>query len=75
MGKSAHKNIKKEETNANFDAGYQEEKREIMQFANFSKGSDIFTKLGNKTPEGSFIFGPLQVLNSFILMVIVSWFN
>ena len=60
MGKSTHKKIKKEDINVTFKdvAGCQEAKREIMEFVDFLKDSERFTKLGAKIPKGALLCGP-----------------
>jgi AFG3 family protein len=60
IGKSPAKKIKKEDINVNFSdvAGCDEAKREIMEFVDFLKDSERFTKLGAKIPKGALLCGP-----------------
>merc|ERR1712176_1288054 len=60
VGKSNAKKIKKEDINVTFKdvAGCQEAKREIMEFVDFLKDSERFTKLGAKIPKGALLCGP-----------------
>jgi AFG3 family protein len=60
MGKSTAKKIAKEDVKVNFShvAGCDEAKKEIMEFVDFLKDSDRFTKLGAKIPKGALLCGP-----------------
>jgi hypothetical protein len=60
IGKSTHKKISKEDVSVNFGnvAGCDEAKKEIMEFVDFLKDSDRFTKLGAKIPKGALLCGP-----------------
>jgi AFG3 family protein len=60
IGKSTHKKINKEEVTIRFGdvAGCEEAKKEIMEFVDFLKDSDRFTKLGAKIPKGALLCGP-----------------
>lgn len=60
IGKSTAKKIAKEDVKVNFNdvAGCQEAKKEIMEFVDFLKDSDRFTRLGAKIPKGALLCGP-----------------
>jgi AFG3 family protein len=60
IGKSTAKKINKEDVTVNFAsvAGCDEAKKEIMEFVDFLKDSDRFTKLGAKIPKGALLCGP-----------------
>jgi hypothetical protein len=60
IGKSTHKKINKEDVAVRFSdvAGCDEAKKEIMEFVDFLKDSDRFTKLGAKIPKGALLCGP-----------------
>jgi len=60
IGKSPAKKIKKEDINVTFAdvAGCDEAKKEIMEFVDFLKDSERFTKLGAKIPKGALLCGP-----------------
>ena len=60
IGRSTAKKIKKEDINVTFDdvAGCQQAKMEIMEFVDFLKDSERFTKLGAKIPKGALLCGP-----------------
>jgi AFG3 family protein len=60
IGKSNARRIKPEDVKVNFSdvAGCDEAKREIMEFVDFLKDSDRFTKLGAKIPKGALLCGP-----------------
>ena len=60
IGKSTAKKISKEDVKVNFKdvAGCEEAKREIMEFVDFLKDSERFTKLGAKIPKGALLCGP-----------------
>jgi len=60
IGKSTAKKIAKEDVNVNFSnvAGCDEAKKEIMEFVDFLKEPDRFTKLGAKIPKGALLCGP-----------------
>jgi AFG3 family protein len=60
MGKSTAKKIKPEDVKINFShvAGCDEAKKEIMEFVDFLKDSERFTKLGAKIPKGALLCGP-----------------
>jgi len=60
IGKSPAKKIKKEDIKITFAdvAGCDEAKKEIMEFVDFLKDSERFTKLGAKIPKGALLCGP-----------------
>ena len=60
IGKSTAKKIAKEDVKVNFGhvAGCEEAKKEIMEFVDFLKDSERFTKLGAKIPKGALLCGP-----------------
>jgi AFG3 family protein len=60
VGKSTAKKICKEDIKVNFAdvAGCEEAKREIMEFVDFLKDSERFTRLGAKIPKGALLCGP-----------------
>jgi len=60
VGKSNAKKIAKEDVNVDFSdvAGCEEAKREIMEFVDFLKEPEQFTKLGAKIPKGALLHGP-----------------
>lgn len=60
IGKSNAKRITKEDVNINFSdvAGCQSAKQEVMEFVDFLKDSDRFTKLGARIPKGALLCGP-----------------
>ncbi|KAG7364455.1 ATP-dependent metalloprotease FtsH [Nitzschia inconspicua] len=60
IGKSTHKKIKPEDVKVDFShvAGCQEAKKEIIEFVEFLKSPDQFTKLGAKIPKGALLCGP-----------------
>lgn len=60
IGKSNAKKIAKEDVNVNFSnvAGCEEAKKEIMEFVDFLKEPERFTKLGAKIPKGALLCGP-----------------
>ena len=60
IGKSTHKKIKPEDVKVNFSnvAGCQEAKKEIIEFVDFLKSPEQFTKLGAKIPKGALLCGP-----------------
>ena len=60
IGKSTAKKIAKEDVKVNFGdvAGCDEAKKEIMEFVDFLKDSERFTKLGAKIPKGALLCGP-----------------
>ena len=60
IGKSTAKKIAKEDVKVNFGdvAGCAEAKKEIMEFVDFLKDSERFTKLGAKIPKGAILCGP-----------------
>lgn len=60
IGKSTAKKIAKEDVNVNFSnvAGCDEAKKEIMEFVDFLKEPERFTKLGAKIPKGALLCGP-----------------
>jgi len=60
IGKSTAKKISKEDVKVNFShvAGCDEAKKEIMEFVDFLKDSERFTKLGAKIPKGALLCGP-----------------
>jgi AFG3 family protein len=60
IGKSTAQKISKEDVKINFSdvAGCDEAKKEIMEFVDFLKDSERFTKLGAKIPKGALLCGP-----------------
>lgn len=60
IGKSTAKKVAKEDVNVDFSsvAGCDEAKKEIMEFVDFLKEPDRFTKLGAKIPKGALLCGP-----------------
>jgi AFG3 family protein len=60
VGKSPAKKIAPEDVNVSFKdvAGCQQAKMEIMEFVDFLKNSERFTKLGAKIPKGALLCGP-----------------
>ncbi|GKY93001.1 AFG3-like protein 2 [Mayamaea pseudoterrestris] len=60
IGKSTHKKIASEDVSINFGnvAGCEEAKKEVMEFVDFLKDSERFTKLGAKIPKGALLCGP-----------------
>jgi AFG3 family protein len=60
IGKSTAKRIAKEDVSVDFShvAGCDQAKREIMEFVDFLKDSERFTKLGAKIPKGALLCGP-----------------
>ncbi len=60
IGKSPARKIKKEDIKVTFAdvAGCDEAKKEIMEFVDFLKESERFTKLGAKIPKGALLCGP-----------------
>jgi hypothetical protein len=60
IGKSTHKKVNKEDVTVRFSdvAGCEEAKKEIMEFVDFLKDADRFTKLGAKIPKGALLCGP-----------------
>ena len=60
IGRSPAKKIKSEDVSINFShvAGCQQAKEEIMEFVDFLKDSQRFTKLGAKIPKGALLCGP-----------------
>jgi AFG3 family protein len=60
IGKSTHKKIKPEDVKINFSdvAGCEEAKKEIIEFVDFLKSPEQFTKLGAKIPKGALLCGP-----------------
>jgi AFG3 family protein len=60
IGKSTAKKIVPEDVKINFSnvAGCDEAKKEIMEFVDFLKEPEIFTKLGAKIPKGALLCGP-----------------
>jgi AFG3 family protein len=60
VGKSTAKKISPDEVNVSFKdvAGCQQAKMEIMEFVDFLKNSERFTKLGAKIPKGALLCGP-----------------
>jgi len=60
IGRSTAKKIKKEDIHVTFNdvAGCQQAKMEIMEFVDFLKDSERFTKLGAKIPKGALLCGP-----------------
>jgi len=60
IGKSTHKKIKPEDVKVDFSnvAGCEEAKKEIIEFVDFLKSPEQFTKLGAKIPKGALLCGP-----------------
>lgn len=60
IGRSTAKKITKEDVSVDFSsvAGCDEAKKEIMEFVDFLKKPDRFTKLGAKIPKGALLCGP-----------------
>ena len=60
IGQSKAKKIKKEDVNVTYAdvAGCDEAKKEVMEFVEFLKEPDRFTKLGAKIPKGALLCGP-----------------
>jgi ATP-dependent Zn protease len=60
IGKSTAKKISKEDINVTFAdvAGCDEAKKEIVEFVDFLKDAERFTKLGAKIPKGALLCGP-----------------
>mmetsp|Transcript_22113 Transcript_22113/g.51985 ORF Transcript_22113/g.51985 Transcript_22113/m.51985 type:complete len:562 (+) Transcript_22113:1273-2958(+) len=60
IGKSTAKKIKPEDVQVDFSnvAGCDEAKKEIIEFVEFLKSPDQFTKLGAKIPKGALLCGP-----------------
>jgi AFG3 family protein len=60
IGRSTARKIKKEDVNVTFAdvAGCEQAKLEVMEFVDFLKDSDRFTKLGAKIPKGALLCGP-----------------
>lgn len=60
IGKSTAKKINKEDVNVSFKdvAGCDEAKKEIMEFVDFLKDAEPFTRLGAKIPKGALLCGP-----------------
>mmetsp|Transcript_22481 Transcript_22481/g.64647 ORF Transcript_22481/g.64647 Transcript_22481/m.64647 type:complete len:849 (+) Transcript_22481:138-2684(+) len=60
IGKSNAKKISKEDVQVDFSnvAGCEEAKKEIMEFVDFLKEPEQFTKLGAKIPKGALLCGP-----------------
>ena len=60
IGQNKAKQIKKEDVNVTYAdvAGCDEAKREVMEFVEFLKEPDRFTKLGAKIPKGALLCGP-----------------
>lgn len=60
VGKSTATKIKKEDIKITFKdvAGVDEAKKEIMEFVDFLRQPDKFTKLGAKIPKGALLVGP-----------------
>jgi AFG3 family protein len=58
VGKSTHKKIKPEDVTVTFAdvAGCDQAKLEIMEFVDFLKDSERFTKLGAKIPKGAGLY-------------------
>jgi AFG3 family protein len=60
VGKSTHKKIKPEDVTVTFAdvAGCEQAKLEIMEFVDFLKDANRFTKLGARIPKGALLSGP-----------------
>ncbi|KAL7570843.1 hypothetical protein ACA910_018910 [Epithemia clementina (nom. ined.)] len=60
IGKSTARKINKEDVGVTFAdvAGCDQAKAEIMEFVDFLKDSERFTKLGAKIPKGALLCGP-----------------
>lgn len=60
VGKSTAKKFRQEDVTVRFNdvAGCQQAKQEIMEFVDFLKHPDRFTKLGARIPKGALLCGP-----------------
>ncbi|GAX27548.1 AFG3 family protein [Fistulifera solaris] len=60
IGKSTARKINKESVHVTFKdvAGCEQAKMEVMEFVDFLKDSERFTKLGAKIPKGALLCGP-----------------
>jgi AFG3 family protein len=60
IGRSTARKIKKEDVSVTFAdvAGCEQAKMEVMEFVDFLKDSERFTKLGAKIPKGALLCGP-----------------
>lgn len=60
IGKSTAKKIKPEDVKVNFSnvAGCDEAKKEIIEFVEFLRSPEQFTRLGAKIPKGALLCGP-----------------
>jgi AFG3 family protein len=60
IGRSTARKIKKEDVHVTFAdvAGCEQAKMEVMEFVDFLKDADRFTKLGAKIPKGALLCGP-----------------
>ena len=60
IGKSTARKINKEDVGVTFRdvAGCDQAKTEIMEFVDFLKDNERFTKLGAKIPKGALLCGP-----------------
>ena len=60
IGQSKAKKIKKEDVSVTYAdvAGVDEAKKEVMEFVEFLKDPERFTKLGAKIPKGALLCGP-----------------